>query len=374
MSNGLRARIKAVAARLQQAFEDAGAVMREPDSLQPAEVLLDLYGEDIRARAYVTHDPVLGEQLLRPDFTVPIVQMHMAEGAEPARYTYNGPVWRKQLAGSARGPENMQVGFELFDHENPAAADAEVFALFNSLLDDWRGFGTIAVATGDIGILQAAVRGLNTTERRRAALLRHLWRPARFRQLLDRFGGRSPIPEGREALVAAAKQTSPEALVREAGPLVGLRTVEEIAARTVDLAEDLAEAPISTEEYDLLGQILSLNSGAVAALESLRSVQAEMPVLKAAVDRMAARLDALSAKGIDVENLPFEGKFGLTAMEYYDGFVFGFYAEGRKDIPTLASGGRYDALTRVLGQGRSIPAVGGVFHPEALVALSGGAE
>jgi ATP phosphoribosyltransferase regulatory subunit len=336
MSNGLRTRIKAVAARLQQAFEDAGAVMREPDSLQPAEVLLDLYGEDIRARAYVTHDPVLGEQMLRPDFTVPIVQMHMAEGAEPARYTYNGPVWRKQLAGSARGPENMQVGFELFDHENPAAADAEVFALFNSLLDDWRGFGTIAVATGDIGILQAAVRGLNTTERRKAALLRHLWRPARFRQLLDRFGGRSPIPEGREALVAAAKQTSPEALVREAGPLVGLRTVEEIAARTVDLAEDLAEAPISTEEYDLLGQILSLNSGAVAALEACGRCRPK--------------------------------------CQYYDGFVFGFYAEGRKDIPTLASGGRYDALTRVLGQGRSIPAIGGVFHPEALVALSGGAE
>ena len=66
---------------------------------------------------------------------------------------------------------------------------------------------------------------------------------------------------------------------------------------------------------DLLGQILSLNSGSVAALESLRSLQAEMPVLMAAVDRMAARLDALSTKGIDVENLPFEGKFGLTAME-----------------------------------------------------------
>lgn len=373
MKNGQRAQIKAIAAQLQQAFEDAGAVMREPDSLQPAEVLLDLYGEDIRARAYVTSDPVQGELMLRPDFTVPIVRMHMAEGAEPARYTYNGPVWRKQGAGSSRAPENIQVGFELFDRENPAAADAEVFALFNTLLDDWRGFGTIAAATGDIGILQAAVRGLNTTDRRKAALLRHLWRPARFRQLLDRFGGRAPVPEGREALVAAARQTSPEALVREAGPLVGLRTVEEIAARVSDIAEDLAEAPISAGEYDLLGQILSLKSGSAAALESLRSVQADMPVLEAAVDRMAARLEALSAKGIDVEKLPFEGKFGLTAMEYYDGFVFGFYAEDREDVPTLAGGGRYDALTRVLGQGRSIPAVGAVFHPEALVALSGGA-
>jgi ATP phosphoribosyltransferase regulatory subunit len=372
MENGVRARIKAVAARLQQAFEEAGAVVREPDSLLPAEVLLDLYGEDIRARAYVTQDPVLGELVLRPDFTMPVVQMHMAEGAVPARYTYNGSVWRKQLAGSARRPENTQVGFELFDRANPAAADAEVFALFDGLLDDWSGVADIAVATGDVGILQAAVRGLNTTERRKAALLRHLWRPARFRQLLDRFGGRAPVPEGREKLVELARKTAPETLVVEAGPLVGLRSAEEIAARIADLGQDLAEPPIAAEEYELLGKILSIKAGSVAALDSLRMIETEMPVLRAAVDRMAARLDALSAKGIAVDDLPFEGNFGLTAMEYYDGFVFGFYAEGRPDLPTLASGGRYDALTRVLGQGRSIPAVGGVFHPEALVALSGG--
>lgn len=374
MSDGLRAQIRAVAAQLQQAFEDAGAIPREPDSLQPAEVLLDLYGEDIRARAYVTHDPVLGEQMLRPDFTVPIVQMHMAVGAEPARYTYNGPVWRKQTAGSARGPENIQVGFELFDRANPAAADAEVFALFNRLLDDWRGFGEIAVATGDIGILQAAVRGLNTTERRKSALLRHLWRPARFRQLLDRFAGRALVPAGRSELIEKARHTAPQTLVVEAGPLVGMRSAEEIAARITDLGSDVAAPPISAEQYDFLDKILSLKSGAAAALRNLQGLRADMPALKQAVDRMAARLDALADRGIDVETLPFEGKFGLTAMEYYDGFVFGFYAAGRSDIHPLASGGRYDALTRVLGQGRSIPAVGGVFHPEALVALSGGAQ
>ena len=72
----------------------------DADSLLSAETLLDLYGEDIRARAYVTHDPVMGERMMRPDFTVPIVERHMSEGAEPARYTYNGPVWRMQEAGS----------------------------------------------------------------------------------------------------------------------------------------------------------------------------------------------------------------------------------------------------------------------------------
>ena len=50
-------------------------------------------------------------------------------------------------------------------------------------------------------------------------------------------------------------------------------------------------------------------------------------------------------------------------MEYYDGFVFGFYAEGRPDLPPVATGGRYDALTRRLGDGVEIPAVGGVIRP-----------
>ena len=59
-------------------------------------MLLDLYGEDIRARAYVTSDALRGEQMLRPDFTVPVVQMHMEHGAEPARYTYSGEVFRRQ--------------------------------------------------------------------------------------------------------------------------------------------------------------------------------------------------------------------------------------------------------------------------------------
>ena len=83
--------------RILAAFGNAALV--EPAALLPADVLIDLYGEDLRARAYTTHDPVLGEQMLRPDFTVPVVQMHMAVGNEPARYCYAGQVWRKQEPG-----------------------------------------------------------------------------------------------------------------------------------------------------------------------------------------------------------------------------------------------------------------------------------
>ena len=57
---------------------------------------------------------------------------------------------------------------------------------------------------------------------------------------------------------------------------------------------------------------------------------------------------------------------------FYDGFVFSFETAD-PGFPPIASGGRYDALTRVLGGGRVLPAVGGIVRPEALLALGGAA-
>jgi ATP phosphoribosyltransferase regulatory subunit len=100
----------------------------------------------------------------------------------------------------------------------------------------------------------------------------------------------------------------------------------------------------------------------------LRGITPLLPAIAPAVDRFARRLDALSTRGIDVETLPFEASHGRTAMEYYDGFVFSFLGPD-PGLPPVASGGRYDALTRVLGQGRSIPAVGGVIRPALTAGL-----
>ena len=61
----LKSEIRARASALRDVFANAGALPVETDILQPAEVLLDLYGEDIRARAYLVQDPVAGELFLR---------------------------------------------------------------------------------------------------------------------------------------------------------------------------------------------------------------------------------------------------------------------------------------------------------------------
>ena len=357
-----RAEGRAIGERCLAALRDAGAEQVDADILQPASVLLDLYGEDIRGRAYVTADPLRGEQMLRPDFTVPIVRRHMENGAEPARYTYLGEVFRQQDFDESRATESLQVGYELFDRDTPSA-DAEVFATIAGLLGD----APLRAATGDIGILRAAVLGLNTTERRKAALLRHLWRPRRFRQLLDRFGGRSPVPAARAALL---EQADPMA---DLPPVMGLRSESEIAIRVAALKEDAAADPISTTELDLIDALLALSETCPNVLVALRDLSVDLPAIGAAVDGLSARLDALGARGVDVDALPFEGSYGRTSMEYYDGFVFGFYAESRPDLPPVATGGRYDALTAVLGGGTGVPAVGGVIRPEVLAELEAGA-
>lgn len=355
---------RAEAEALFAALCATGAAPVEADILQPAGTLLDLYGEDIRARAYVTQDPLQGEMVLRPDFTVPVVQAHMAGGAEPARYCYRGEVFRKQDHLGPRAHEYLQVGYEVFDRD-AVAADAEVFALFARLLD---GLGLKAL-TGDIGILLAAIEGLTTTPRRKAALRRHVWRPRRFRALLDRFAGRAPLPDSRRALLERLRGSDMAALMAEAGPQIGLRSAEDVAERAAALLED-AEAPaIAAPEAALIYDLIGLAAPADAALLHLRGIQPLMPAIAPAVDRFDARLTALRARGIDTATLPFEASHGRTTLEYYDGFVFSFQGP---EAPPVASGGRYDALTAILGQGRSIPAVGGIIRPALVAALKGG--
>jgi ATP phosphoribosyltransferase regulatory subunit len=342
-----KADIRAEAERLRAAFEARGAEVFEADILQHAGTLLDLYGEDIRARAFVTQDPLQGEMMLRPDFTVPLVERHMAAGRKAARYAYAGEVFRRQEDDPDRTPEYMQAGYEILG-EIPAEADAEVFATFRELLAPLG----LRAATGDIGLLRAAVAGLRTSKVRKAALMRHLWRPVRFKGLLARYAGEPrAVPEAPEL------------------PEFGLRSAAEVAERIARLRVDAAEPRLSGEEIALLDALLAVSEKAGEALGHLRALAADMPAIAEAVTALDARLEALAARGVPVEALDFEASYGRTTLEYYDGFVFGFYADARPDLPPVATGGRYDALTRALGGGKGIPAVGGVIRPGLMLEL-----
>ena len=158
------------------------------------------------------------------------------------------------------------------------------------------------------------------------------------------------------------------------GQQIGLRRAQDVQERLAQLQDEAAAPPIPAAEIAALTDLLAIRGKLPEALELSQALTDRLPSIGPAVAHMAARITALDAAGVDVAQIGFEAAYGLTAMEYYDGFVFGFYA-AEPGWPAIASGGRYDALTRVLGQGRAVPAVGGIIRPEySLRAATGSAS
>ena len=249
------------AKNLAAVLEATGAEVVELDFLQISNILLDLYGEDIRGRAFITNDPVYGEMMLRPDFTVPIVEQHMANSVSPARYTYCGKVFRRQEEFPDRPREFLQVGYEIFDGAKPEKADAEVFSLVNEALSGI----PVRIATGDIGILMAAVRSLSTSETRKKALLRHIWRPNRFRTLLNQFSGFS-------SKLHSTQESEDYNEIVDKFEIIGSRNVQEIKERLQQIKLESETDPINSEEVKILDDILSLKDKCTEALRYLEKL------------------------------------------------------------------------------------------------------
>ncbi len=338
----LKADIRAEADRLRAKFEARGAEVFEADILQPAGALLELYGEDIRARAFVTQDPLRGEMMLRPDFTVPLVQRHLESGSA-TRYTYAGEVFRRQEDDDSRPREYLQVGFEVFG--GGLDADAEVFA---AMADALSGLPVRAII-GDFGVLTSAIEHLDTPDRRKKALLRHIWRPQRFNALLDRFSRPAPPPPD---------------LPADDVTHVGLRSRDDIARRIAVLREEAETPPIAEAEIKRLRALEKVEGPATDAVSKLKQLSEP-----ASAERLSMRLDAMADQGQDPSLLQFQASFGLTSLEYYSGFVFGFTADGQAPA---ATGGRYDLLTAALNGGAPAPAVGGIIRPEVVLSLRDG--
>ena len=337
--------------RLSAGFAATGYTPIDVPNLFEAERLLDVYGEDIRARAFLMSDPENGAELcLRPDFTVPIALAHAARGwPVPAAYTCAGPVFRRQSGAETTGTEHLQVGIERFGDADLVTAETDVFG---AVLDGVRTLtdAPLDITVGDLGLLLSAIDAIAARPHLRHALRRHLWRPKRFQTLLET--GLRSVPA-----IESAGGAEP----------VGARTIRDVAAGLAMRAEAAAEPALGDRDRRLLAALLEIScpladaANRIAAVLSDEGFAAAIPL-----DRLTARHGKLlSRAGPDVA-MTFDAGFGRR-LEYYDGVVFEITAADRADLRPLAGGGRYDALTVRLGAPTTVPAVGAMIRPEAVL-------
>lgn len=379
-------RLNRVNIELTNIFNDAGFQPIEPGILQPAEPLFDLYGEEIWDRAFVIEDVASaggdGALCLRPDFTVPVARAHLASGGGSGRYGYFGPVFRRSPQGEEQPLQHLQAGFEIIGAADPGAADAEAFDLARKALD-WAGVTSWRVVTGDLSIIFSVLDAVSMPDSWRRRLKRHFWRPERFRRVLRMFAGEEPggaLQGERLAFLKAvgglgageAAAAVAEMIALSDTPQIGARSAKEVAERFLRQAADAREHPLPRESVALIDAVLSVSGTCPAALAQLRALGAQAgDGFAASVERFAARLDEFSARGIDVEALPFEAGFGRN-LEYYDGFVFEMTADTPGGPVKLGGGGRYDGLFKALRAPAPIPSVGVALRPEAMVSAGAG--
>jgi len=370
---GSAARAEALVA----SYERAGYLRAQPAILQPAEPFLDLSGEEIRRRMYLTLDPAGHELCLRPDLTIPVSRDYLASpvAGRAAGFCYLGPVFRHIEDGPS---EFQQAGIESFGRSDRAAADAEMLALG---LEATTHFGLSApdIRIGDVGLFSALIDALALAPAWKRRLVKDFNRKTSLAQDLDRLtlGTATTRPEyqGVLAALAGSDPQAAHALVTDLLSIAGIttvggRTVDEIADRFLDQAT-LGSAALPAETRTLIERFLAIEGDPDDAAVALRTLTAQARIaLEPALDLFESRTGFLAARGVDIARIRFSTAFG-RGLDYYTGFVFELH--GGEAPGPLVAGGRYDGLLSRLGSPAPIPAVGFAVWIERLAAAGGSA-
>jgi ATP phosphoribosyltransferase regulatory subunit len=365
---------------LVSAYERAGYTRVSPAILQPAEPFLDLSGEDIRKRMYLTADPEGRELCLRPDLTIPVSRDYLAASAagQPKAFCYLGPVFRDRGASPA---EFLQAGIESFGRADKAAADAEMLALG---LEATAHYGITApeIRMGDVGLFAALVAALDLAPAWKRRLVKDFNRKSSLAHDLDRLAlaatNERPEYQGVLAALAGSDPKAAHALVTDLLSIAGItavggRSVGEIAERFLEQSALGAGNALPQETRALIEKFLAVKGDPDSAAAELRTLASDSKVdLDAALALFETRAGFLAARGVDVARIRFSTAFG-RGLDYYTGCVFEMHDPAGRVEGQLVAGGRYDGLLTRLGGKMPIPAVGFAVWVERLAACGGAA-
>ncbi len=375
--------LEAQAQGIMATFTGDGYEAVAPAIIQPADIFLDVIGEELRGRTYVFTDQEGSELCLRPDLTVPTCRLHWqrhGRGDAQARYCYNGPAFRFQPNGgdAAHPREFRQAGIEHFGMSARDKAETEVISTILKALRE-ASVENYEIRCGDLGLFNALLDAMEIPQRWRGRLKSQFWRPVAFREELQRLvSSPGSTTQGLPATLLSqiepgddgASERAVETYMRDHGiELIGSRTISEITRNIMDMVEDGTSDALPSSVAEVISHYLDVAAPARAAGARLRDLMQGANVdISAALDVYQRRLQRMTDAGIDVGKLTFSAEFGRN-LEYYTGFVFEVTVPMLGVNSPIAGGGRYDKLMRAVGATVDVPAMGAMIHTERLLSV-----
>lgn len=345
--------------------------------IQPADPFLDMAGEDLRRRIFLTASETGANLCLRPEFTIPVCLRHIETATgTPKRYAYLGEVFRQRRGGAE---EFYQAGIEDLGERDTATADARAILDASQILGQLLPERRLQVTLGDQAVFEAVIQALGLPLGWRKRLIQAFGDRAQLDQLLDRLARPQPMPgldPETEALLSSGDEAELVARLAARMEATGYstnasRSPLEIARRLKE-KRDLAETRLDGTALLLLREFLTLElplSEAPAALAGFADAAGLR--LASALAPFAARLAALETLGADLSVMTYRAAFGRP-LDYYTGLVFEIAEPGATEV--LAGGGRFDRLMTLLGARDHIPAVGFALWLDRIGALRDGAD
>jgi ATP phosphoribosyltransferase regulatory subunit len=340
----------------------------EPPVLQPADVFIDLSGEDIRRRMFVTQDASGQELCLRPEYTIPVCLQHLAEhGAQAGTYSYGGPVFRLRTGETG---EFLQAGIESIGRTDRSATDAEILGLALEGLD-LVGLDRPRVKLGDMGLLNAIVDAVAVAPAAKRRVIRAIVSGQGLAGLAEPEGAATPEHAGLLAAIEGQAPQAAKAFVEDVLSIAGIarvggRTAGEIAERF--LARAANRTGLADEARQVLERYLAIAGDPDQAALAVRTLASDAGLdLSAALDAFEERTGFMAARGIDVNALSYAATFARN-LDYYTGFIFEAQDPRRADGRPVVGGGRYDGLLQHLGAPTPAPAVGCSFWLDRILA------
>ena len=342
-------------------FAARGAATVDLPVIQPADPFLDIAGEDLRRRIFLTESET-GESLcLRPEFTIPVCLGHIqANAATPRRYSYLGEVFRQRRDGAS---EFYQAGIEDLGDPVTAEADARSVADAYELLAKCLPEQALVVTLGDQTVFEAVLAALGLPRGWRMRLARAFGAPDQLTAALDELSAPSPKGQLGADLAEAVGRGDTDTLAARIGeemaqaglsPSAG-RTPDEIARRLIEKHE-LSHVRLSPEALSALKTFLAIRVPLSGAAQALSDFAAGSGLgLGSALSGFSARVAAIAGHGLDMHAITYDAAFGRP-LDYYTGLVFEISEPGV--ARPLVGGGRYDRLLTLLGAAKPIPGVG----------------
>ncbi|MDA1127518.1 MAG: ATP phosphoribosyltransferase regulatory subunit [Chloroflexi bacterium] len=372
--------------RLRNLLSGYGYRLLETPVLEPTELFLRKSGGELASHLYSFTDAGSNAVSLRPEFTSPIMR-HYLENADkislPARWQYCGPVFRFDVSHPEASGQFTQVGGELIG-SSEITADVELLNLAVGVstqlgLDGW------SLQLADLEILDSLLDPVGVSARARSFIIQNMPRLREGRSAVPRLleegrhlhlvGGSNGNGDPEDVALRQAVHGLDDAQARSvllgllqwnSADQLGQRTPEDVVERLLSKIRGADSEENLRRGLELASDLAAIKGEPGQAVESVRKTLASADANQDAVDRLSEVVGLISS-GPDARGRMVLD-FGLVrGMAYYNGVIFEVSHPGWPGA--LGGGGRYDTLSRALGGGEAVPALGFAYNLDALISL-----